>query len=99
MTTKPHPMTIGRQATVKKVKSLILKENLLTQRFITSKLRISSAINDPTSIYWVAANLSDPKWRYGLSVGNGIHFDLNALARTDELWNIGLLQLTRLNSD
>ncbi|GFX44274.1 hypothetical protein TNCV_4376621 [Trichonephila clavipes] len=43
MTTKRHLKTVGTQATVKKVKSLILKENLLTQRFIASKLGTSSS--------------------------------------------------------
>ncbi|GFT67559.1 hypothetical protein TNCV_2361521 [Trichonephila clavipes] len=42
MTTKLHPKTVQTQATIKKVKFLTLKENPLTQRFIASKLGISS---------------------------------------------------------
>ncbi|GFW54357.1 hypothetical protein TNCV_3703171 [Trichonephila clavipes] len=42
MTTKPHPKTVRTQATIKKVKSLILKENTQTQKFITSELGIPS---------------------------------------------------------
>ncbi|GFU93100.1 hypothetical protein TNCV_152881 [Trichonephila clavipes] len=37
---KPHPKTVRTQATVKKVKSLILKEHSPTQRFIASKQEI-----------------------------------------------------------
>ncbi|GFV38431.1 hypothetical protein TNCV_4393121 [Trichonephila clavipes] len=37
ITTKPHPKTAQTQATIKKVMSLILKEQPLTQRFIVSK--------------------------------------------------------------
>ncbi|GFU36185.1 transposable element Tc3 transposase [Trichonephila clavipes] len=42
MTTKPHPRTVRMQATIKKVKSLTLKENSPIQRFISSKLEMSS---------------------------------------------------------
>ena len=42
MTMKIHPKTVQMQATTKKVKSLILKENSLTLKFITSKLGMSS---------------------------------------------------------
>ncbi|GFW87632.1 hypothetical protein TNCV_4485971 [Trichonephila clavipes] len=41
MNTKPRPMTVRTQSTIKKAKSLILKENPPTQRFIASKLRMS----------------------------------------------------------
>ena len=42
MTAKPHPKTVRTQVNIKKVKSLILKENSLTQRSIASKLGMSS---------------------------------------------------------
>ncbi|GFW33860.1 hypothetical protein TNCV_3589451 [Trichonephila clavipes] len=42
MTMKSHAKTVGTQATIKKVKSQILKENLPTQRFIALKLGMSS---------------------------------------------------------
>ncbi|GFS73403.1 hypothetical protein TNCV_1101361 [Trichonephila clavipes] len=42
MATKPYPKTGRTQATKKKVKSLVLKENPPTQRFIISKLGMSS---------------------------------------------------------
>ncbi|GFW21540.1 hypothetical protein TNCV_1533631 [Trichonephila clavipes] len=41
MNTKLPPETVRMQATIKKVKPLILKENSLTQRFIASKPRMS----------------------------------------------------------
>ncbi|GFX20016.1 hypothetical protein TNCV_1435761 [Trichonephila clavipes] len=42
MTAEPHPMTVRKQATVKKVKSLILKENPLIQKLIAANLGTSS---------------------------------------------------------
>ncbi|GFV72205.1 transposable element Tcb2 transposase [Trichonephila clavipes] len=44
MTTKPHPKTVRMQTTIKKVKSLILKKNPPTQRFLASKAGMSSGI-------------------------------------------------------
>ena len=38
MTTKTHPKTVRMQATIKKVASLIPKENPLTNKFIAPKL-------------------------------------------------------------
>ena len=42
MTAKPPPKTVRTQVNIKKVKSLILKENPSTQRSIASKLGMSS---------------------------------------------------------
>ncbi|GFW60704.1 hypothetical protein TNCV_570501 [Trichonephila clavipes] len=42
MTTKLHSKTVRKLATIKKAKSPILNEHPLTQRFIASKLGISS---------------------------------------------------------
>ncbi|GFU80310.1 hypothetical protein TNCV_3520861 [Trichonephila clavipes] len=42
MITKLHPKTIRTQATIKEVKSLIIKENTPTQRYIASKLKMFS---------------------------------------------------------
>ncbi|GFU73375.1 hypothetical protein TNCV_332441 [Trichonephila clavipes] len=42
MTTKLHPKTFQTQEAIKKLKSLILKENRLTQRFIASRLGMYS---------------------------------------------------------
>ncbi|GFW29608.1 hypothetical protein TNCV_3934761 [Trichonephila clavipes] len=39
--TKPHPTIVQTQATIKKVKSLILKENPPTPRLLASKLGMS----------------------------------------------------------
>ncbi|GFU65219.1 hypothetical protein TNCV_2134241 [Trichonephila clavipes] len=45
MTMKPHPKTVQTQATIKKVRNLILKGNSLIQRFIASKLGMSSSFD------------------------------------------------------
>ena len=42
MTTEPHSKTVRTQKTIKKVKSLILKENPPIQKFIVSKLGMPS---------------------------------------------------------
>ncbi|GFW93916.1 hypothetical protein TNCV_4221941 [Trichonephila clavipes] len=42
MITKPHPKTARTQAIIKKIKSLILKENPPTQRLIASELGMST---------------------------------------------------------
>ncbi|GFT13891.1 DDE_3 domain-containing protein [Trichonephila clavipes] len=42
-TMKPHPKTVRKQISIKKAKSLILKENLPTQGFIASNLRMPSS--------------------------------------------------------
>ncbi|GFY31335.1 hypothetical protein TNCV_752931 [Trichonephila clavipes] len=96
MPTKPHPKNVQKQATIKKVNSLMLKENPPTKRFIASKLGMSpGTIFCDISFFLLSATEDSPCRGYNAPCQDSKSFRWSDVVVWKEKASSGVILVTR----